>query len=102
MPGNRERIHRRVNRGLGDKAGRAAVPGTMIGKGQVVVNGFGNADNMEFVASMLSGLRQVMGRIRRIVAADIKHVMDVVALQDGENAFRVVLLQFIAAGAKCR
>ena len=43
-------VHGRVHRCQGDETCRAAIAGTMIGKGQVVINGFGDADRLQVIA----------------------------------------------------
>src|SRR5437660_2231659 len=59
-----EHIHCRVHCRQGNKAGRSTITRAMISIGQVIINGFGNTDDSEIVALLLSRLRQAMGCFR--------------------------------------
>src|SRR2546421_10532312 len=99
MPGYGYGVHGRVYRCQGNKACCAAVAGTMIGKGKVVINGFGDANRLQVIAEMLCGLSQAMGRISRVVSTDIEHAVKIITAQNSDSSFRIILYQFIAARA---
>ncbi len=78
-----------------------AVAGAVVGDGQVVVDGLGNADDAEGVALFLGELGDLVGGVLGIVAAGVEKVADVVGLEDLEDAFKVgLLLELVAAGAE--
>ena len=72
-------VHGRVYGCQGNEACGAAVTRTMIGKGEVVINGFGDADCLQVMVDMLGGLSQAMGRISRVVSTDVEHVVNIIA-----------------------
>src|SRR5947209_16332599 len=100
MPGYGNGVHSRCYRCQGNKACCTAVAGTMIGKGKVVINGFGDGNCLQVIAEMLCGLSQAMGRISRVVSTDVEHVVNIITAQNSDSSFGIVLQQFIAARAK--
>ena len=51
----------------------------MIGKGQVVINRFRDADGLQLIAAVARGKCEAMGAISRIVAADVDQGVNVKA-----------------------
>jgi len=51
----------------------------MIGKGQVVINRFRNADCLQLIATAACGKCEAMGGISRIVATDVDQEVNVKA-----------------------
>ena len=74
----------------------------MIGKREIIVNGLGNADNVQVIMQVVGHLRYTMGRIRRIVAANIEKIAYIVAAQYLDSAFRIMFLQLVATGTESR
>src|SRR5579884_695161 len=100
MRRNRDGVHRRIDGGPGDEAGRAAIARTVISIRQIVIDGLWYADNIDFIVRSPPSLYQLMGRIRRVVAADIGHIANIVSPQNLYRAFQIAFLQLIAAGTE--
>ena len=80
-------------------AGRAAVTGRVIDEferavADVVVDRLGDAHADETQAPLVGEFGDLVGRIHRVVAADIAEVADVVGLEDFDEAVEVLLLRF--------
>ena len=88
-------------------AGRAAVAGRVVDEleravADVVVDRLGDADADEVQAPLVGEFGDLVGRVHRVVAADVAEIADVVGLEDFDQAVEVLLLRFaelVAAGA---
>src|SRR5436305_13860911 len=80
-----EHIHCRVHCCQSNKAGRSTIARAMISVGQVIINGFGNTDDSEIVPLLLSRLLQDMGCIRRVIATEIEHIVNLLVLKERKN-----------------
>ncbi len=68
----------------------------------VVVDRLGHADADEAQTPLVGELGDLVGRVHRVVAADVAEIADVVGLEDFDQAVKVLLLRFaelVAAGA---
>ena len=78
--------------------------------GQVVVDGFGDADNTQIVGAPDGFVMDLVGGILGIVAAAIEEIPDVMGLEDGEEPFEILgglfgvlfEVEFVPAGAQSR
>ena len=73
----------------------------MIGSGQVVIDGFRQADYSKVMALLSGCLSQAMARIRRVVSTGVEHIANVVTPQQRKNALHVAILKLVAAGTEC-
>src|SRR5437667_6491111 len=95
-------IHHRILCSLSEKAGCTPIAWAVISEWKIIINGLRNADNIQVIMQMLSRLHYTMGCICRIIAANIKNIAYIVAAQDLDGTFRIMFLQLIATGTKCR
>ena len=72
----------------------------MIGAEQVVVDGLGHAHTEELVPPRSAGDFDPMDGVHGIVAADQEEVADVVALEQLENAWKILVSELVPAGAQ--
>lgn len=87
--------------GGGDVFDDGAVAWAVVGDGEVVIDGFGDADDAKGVALFLGEFGDLVGSVLGIVAAGVEEVADIVGLKDFEDAFEVGLFfEFVAAGAE--
>ena len=77
----------------------------MVSQQQVVVDGFGHADEADLAADGLAVGGQLGDRVHRVVAADVEHCADIVLLEqlkqlDERGFVDIRLGQFVAAAAQ--
>ena len=92
---------------MGVVARHRAVAGRMVEEGefrvaQVIVDGLGHAGGDEVEPPVGRELADLVGRVLRVVAADVEEVADVVGLEDIDDALEIEVLPFlqlVAAGA---
>jgi hypothetical protein len=80
-------------------------PGQLSVMRQVVVDGLGHVDGLHRIAHLLRQLADLVAGIRRVAAAVVEEVADVVGLEDLDQALVLALvglqaLQLVAAGAE--
>ena len=78
----------------------------MVGSHQVVINGFGHANDTDLVIVVSGVIRELQNGVHRIVAADVEEVADIVLLEDTKYLGKGVgildmVLQLPAAGSEC-
>ena len=79
----------------------AAVARAVVGDGQVVVDRLRHADDAQLIALLLGQLRDLVGRVLGVVAADVEEIADVVGLEDLQDPLEILLLlQLVAARAE--
>ena len=84
--------------GRRDVLDHAAIAGSVVSDGEIVIDRFRNADDAKVVALLLSQFRNFVGGVLRIVASDVEKVTDVVGLENLEDALVVALfLQLVTA-----
>ena len=77
------------------------VAGSVVGQRKIVIDRLGYPDDAQLVVLLLRELGNLIGRILRVVAADIEKVADIVRLEYLEHALEVLLLlQLVTAGAE--
>ena len=89
----------------GDVLGGRAVAGGVIGETQVIVDGFGNADEPDAAAHPLAIAAELGDGVHRVVAANVEDSGDVVLVKEGKQLRKghTVLIgvgQLIAAAAQ--
>ena len=67
-----------------------AVAGAVVGVRQIVIDGLGHADHPHFVVAFDGFLMNFVGRVLRIVAADVKEIADVVGLKNFEQPVHIL------------
>ena len=93
----------KLHAGGGDVLGGTGIAGAVVGAGQVVVDGFGDPDDVAGVAHPLHVFADFVAGIHGVVSAVVKEVADVVFLEDFQDPFivRVVHIrvsQLVPAG----
>ena len=96
-------VERELLDGGADVLEGAAVAGAVVGRGQVVLDGFRDADDAQFVGLRRRELAELGGGFLGVGVANMEIVADVVRLEHLEHALEVGgLLQLGAAGAEGR
>jgi hypothetical protein len=80
--------------GHGDVLGDRAEAGAAVGDGQVVVHGLGHVDGLDGIAHGFGQLAHLVAGVRRVAAAVVEEVADVVGLEDLDQAFVFALVGF--------
>ena len=101
-------VHGDFHDGAGVVFGDGAETGAMVGVGQIVINGFGHADDAHVVAALDGFEMDFVGGVLGVVAAGVKEEADVVGLEYLEKAVHFLgglggflfEVNFIAAGAQ--
>ena len=62
---------------------------------------FGHADGHEIQAALVGQLRDLVGRIHRVVAADIHEIADVVGTEHVDHPLKVFVLALLQLVAAC-
>ena len=91
--------------GGSDILGGGSIAGAVVGTGEVVVDGLGDAHDAAGIAVGEEELGDFVAGIHGVVAAVVEEVADVVLLKDFDDALIVGfilggVLEFIAAGAE--
>ena len=85
---------------VGVVAGDRAVAGRVVeqrelGVAQVVVDRLGHAGGHQVEPALVRELAHLVGRVLRVVAADVEEVADVVGPEDVDDALEVLVLAFL-------
>ena len=86
--------------GVGDEGGGGAVAGRMIGFEEVVVDGFGDVEDLEVIAGVLGETVDDVGGAGGVVSADVEEVMDVVLFEDFKDSVAGFGIWLGAGGAE--
>ena len=71
----------------------------MVGAGQVVIDGFADADADHFIAMFAGVFDDAVDGVHRVVAADHKEIADVVFLKLFKDRPEMFILKLQAGGA---
>src|SRR5207248_935043 len=66
-----------------------AIAGATVGVGKIVINGLGDTDHPQFIVPLGRLFMDFVGRILRVVAADVEEIADVVRLKDLKQTVHV-------------
>ena len=88
-----------ANRG-GHESRGAAIARAVVRHCQVVVDGLGDADGTDVIASLSSGQVDLVCGIHRVVPTDVEEVAHIVCLQDLYEPLVVLVSYLVAHGAQ--
>jgi hypothetical protein len=91
-----------AGKGLGHEARRAGEARRVVVEHQVVVDGLRDVDAAQRVAGLGAPLRPRCARCRRVVAADVEEVLDLVRAQHLEHLLAVGQVGLVARAAQRR
>ena len=89
-----------ADEGGGDELGGRAVAGRVVVDSQIVVDGFGDVEDAQFIVFLFRQFGDDAGGVRGVVAADVEEVADVIFGERLEDFFAVGGIGFVARGAE--
>ena len=99
-------VSNNLQHGSGNKFGRRTESRGMVSAGQVIIDGFWNADDLYILAGSAEVAGQFVHSIHRIIAADVKKVGNLVMMENFiyffiERRIRIFFRQTEPAGSQC-